>query len=97
MIFGDRQLKMNCTYPPDVFLHNGKGGRLIDVKQSPFNAKGDGIADDTNALIKAYDFVLAEMDKYEWDGSGTKSPIEYTIYLPNGTYLVSDTIIYSGA
>ncbi len=97
MTFGDRQLKMNCTYPPDVFYHNRKGGRLIDVTQSPFNAKGNGITDDTKALIKAYDFVLTEMDKYEWDGSGSKSPLEYIIYLPKGTYLISDTIIYSGA
>jgi len=60
---GDRHPKLNCVYPPDVFLHAGKGGRVIDVAKDPFNAKGDSVTDDTAAMIKAYDFVLAEMDK----------------------------------
>src|SRR5512134_1301190 len=93
---GDRHPDINTVYPPEVFLHAGKGGRVIDVTQPPFNAKGDGKTDDTAALVKVYDYVLTEMDKYEWTPAGPQSPLcEHIIYLPNGTYLVSDTIVYS--
>jgi hypothetical protein len=52
---------------------------IIDVTRPPYSAKGDGKADDTAALQKAL------MDHM---GGGL-------LYLPAGTYLVSDTLKWS--
>ncbi|MFZ5829442.1 MAG: glycosyl hydrolase family 28-related protein [Planctomycetota bacterium] len=93
----DRRPQVNCVYPDAAFLHAQRGGRILDVTKAPFHAKGDGKTDDTQALVKAYDYVLAEMDKYEWTPAGPQSDLpQYVVYLPDGTYLVSDTVIYSG-
>jgi hypothetical protein len=70
---GDRRPDVRCVYPADVFRHAGKGGRVIDVTQPPFNAKGDRVGDDIAALTRDYDFVLAEMDKASWTPAGPQS------------------------
>lgn len=54
-----------------------KDGGVINVKDAPYNAKGDGITDDTAAIQKA-------LSEY-----ANKNKI---IYLPKGTYLVSDKL-----
>lgn len=50
---------------------------VIDVTRPPYNAKGDGVTDDTDAIQRA-------LDDYP-----SRNRI---IYLPNGTYLVSHQI-----
>ncbi len=53
---------------------------VINVKQVPYRAKGDGRTDDTAAIQKAID---------DWQGSGR------TILLPEGTYLISRPLRYT--
>jgi hypothetical protein len=59
-------------FPPD--------SGIINVKQQPYNAKGDGTSDDTTAIQAALN-------------EGMKRN-QNTVYLPNGTYLVSDTLSF---
>jgi len=53
---------------------------VIDVTKAPYNAKGDGKTDNTAALQQA---LKDHMGRHR------------IIYLPNGTYLVSSTLMWS--
>jgi hypothetical protein len=59
----------NIVFPPN--------SGIIDVTAAPYNAKGDGATDDTQAIQQAL---------YDYAAKGT------IIYLPNGTYLISRTL-----
>jgi len=54
---------------------------VIDVTKPPYGARGDGTTDDTAAIQRA-------LDDYPARGA--------IIYLPNGVYLVSDTLRWGG-
>src|SRR6185436_7502148 len=56
------------------------GNAIIDVTKPPYGAKGDGKADDTAALQKALTDAMGR---------------HMVIYLPSGTYLISDTLKWS--
>lgn len=59
----------NIIFPKDM--------GIVDVTQAPYNAKADGVSDDTAVIQKA-------LDDHPNQGA--------IIYLPNGKYLVSDTL-----
>ncbi len=56
---------------------------VVNVRRAPFGAKGDGKTDDTAAIQAAFEFAN--------NGGSPK-----IIYVPNGTYIISDTIRWPG-
>ncbi|MGL5864076.1 MAG: glycosyl hydrolase family 28-related protein [Phycicoccus sp.] len=99
---GARQYEQRIVYPADALIQNG--GSVYDVRNPPApelpKALGDGVADDTPALIAAFDHVLKLMDGDEGPSESTtatkKSGGSFLIYLPEGDYRVVDTITYTG-
>ncbi|HEY3377500.1 MAG TPA: glycosyl hydrolase family 28-related protein [Armatimonadota bacterium] len=92
---GDRHPPINQRYPPEAFYHTGHGGRVLDVTQPPFNARGDGVTDDTQALSAALQFVREHYEIFRQHGCtycGQQSDQNWIVYLPDGEYLVRDTV-----
>jgi len=89
---GDHGNDVNVTFPATLLAQNG--GPVIDIKHPPEKdmhaAVGDGVADDTAAFQDAYDLIKKN---YVAEGEKMRSLF---IYIPNGTYKISDTIIYRG-
>lgn len=63
-------------------------GTLGYVTPQMFGAKGDGVADDTNAIQSTYDFVLENF----YASANEYSDIQMQVLLPKGSYKVTKTI-----
>lgn len=82
--------------PQRAIWQEGKGGCVLDVTRPPFNARGDGVHDDTEAICAALRFARdhfrVETTKdgcTHWQQTKEKN---WIVYLPKGVYLVSDTL-----
>ncbi|GEM_PF-3308959 len=63
-----------------------RGSGVIDITQPPYNAKGDGITDNTAVLQRAIE-----------DHIQTVKRGATHLYFPEGTYLISDSLLWKNA
>ncbi len=65
------------TWSAEASIEFPSHAHVVDVTQAPYSAKGDGLADDTQAIQAAINDHVGQ---------------HHLIYFPRGTYLISDTI-----
>ena len=109
----DRNIQVNEVYPADMFKIDGvtsngnESRRIINVKALPaglnggVSAVGDGVADDSNAIIAAMDFVITQLKVYwgfgtMWGGGSIPWNEYWIIYFPDGIYRVTKPLVYPG-
>jgi hypothetical protein len=106
--YGDRNLGLVEPYPDDLLIQNG--GRFYNVRNPPtasqHAATGDGTSDDTAAFLDAFDFLKEQLlaatgvpgntNLNAPNSNAARDVDSYWIYVPDGTYLVSATLIYRG-
>lgn len=74
------QPQLGATLDINESVEYPASSRIIDVTKPPYNAKGDGIHDDTDAIQQALSDMMG---------------LHKLLYFPNGTYLISNTLQWS--
>lgn len=93
---GDRHPPEHRVFPRAAFFDSGSGCQLLDVTKPPFCAKGDGVTDDTVALSRAMAFIREKNPLYVRTNGCVyccqSHKANWAIYLPRGTYRITDTV-----
>ena len=77
---------------PGLFFD--KGGAVFNVKHPDFGAKGDGVADDTQAIQDAITAAEAESEAHNVPGAPAQNSYA-TIVFPPGNYLLQAGLVTS--
>lgn len=68
---------------------------IVNVKNGPYNAVGNGVADDTAALLAA--FTANDYKDADTSRPHIERPAARTVYLPAGTYRVTGSLTIPGS
>ena len=69
-----------ASFDPSTSVQFPKSEWVVNVREAPYRAQGDGMTDDTLAIQQAIDDVMGQ---------------HRVLYFPEGTYLISKTLNWS--
>lgn len=88
---GDRNPVIRRVFPTAVYSING--GRVVNIRQAPYNAQGDDTTDDSNAFIAFFEFLRQTLIAVGRNQAATN----YVLYIPTGRYKCTKELSYTGS
>lgn len=78
------RIGQTATDPDDrmIYQQQVNAGAILNIKEAPFNAKGDGITDDTASIQAAIDAA-----------TDPSNAIAKILLIPDGWYVISSTLL----